>query len=75
MSSSGSFSFNSVRAHRSAAGGVTFAQSDTSYNSMPRTAMATGNVDFLLPSTEIAKSLLRLVACDAISAATLSEAR
>jgi two-component system CheB/CheR fusion protein len=42
------------------AGGVTFAQSDASYDSMPRHAMATGHVDFPLPAADIARSLLKL---------------
>jgi two-component system CheB/CheR fusion protein len=42
------------------AGGVTFAQSDASYDSMPRTAIETGHVDYLLPAIEIAKALLAL---------------
>ena len=46
-----------------AAGGVSFAQSDASYDSMPRHAMATGHVDFLLPAADIARSLLKLGAC------------
>jgi len=43
-----------------AAGGLTFAQSDAAYDSMPRTAVETGHVDYLLPAVEIAKALLAL---------------
>ncbi|MGB8698748.1 MAG: chemotaxis protein CheB [Thermosynechococcaceae cyanobacterium] len=44
------------------AGGVTFAQSDTTaqFNSMPNTAVATGNVDFVLPPQTIATELTNL---------------
>ncbi|MEO8428153.1 MAG: chemotaxis protein CheB [Verrucomicrobiota bacterium] len=42
------------------AGGLTFAQSDASFDSMPRTAVETGHIDYLLPSAEIAKALLAL---------------
>lgn len=43
-----------------AAGGLTFAQSDASFDSMPRHAVETGHIDYLLPATEIAKALLAL---------------
>jgi two-component system CheB/CheR fusion protein len=45
-----------------AAGGVTFAQcEDTAkYDSMPNTAIATGNVDFVLPPQKIAEELANL---------------
>ena len=43
-----------------AAGGLTFAQSDASYDSMPRHAVETGHIDYLLPAAEIAKALLAL---------------
>jgi len=43
-----------------AAGGVTFAQSDASFESMPRSAVETGHVDHLLPAAEIAKALVVL---------------
>jgi len=42
------------------AGGLTFAQSDASYDSMPRTAVETGHIDYLLPVSGIAKALLAL---------------
>ncbi|MHC5717137.1 MAG: chemotaxis protein CheB, partial [Nostoc sp.] len=43
-------------------GGVTFAQcEDTAkFNSMPNTAVATGNVDFVLPPQKIAEELINL---------------
>lgn len=45
-----------------ALGGVTFAQDETSakYDSMPRSAIAAGCVDFVLPPTEIARELSRI---------------
>ncbi|MBW4428413.1 MAG: PAS domain-containing protein [Nostoc desertorum CM1-VF14] len=45
-----------------AAGGVTFAQcEDTAkFDSMPNTAVATGNVDFILPPQKIAEELVSL---------------
>ncbi|MBD2243698.1 chemotaxis protein CheB [Nostoc sp. FACHB-888] len=45
-----------------AGGGVTFAQcEDTAkFNSMPNTAVATGNVDFILPPQKIAEELIIL---------------
>jgi chemotaxis response regulator CheB len=42
------------------AGGLTVAQSDASYPAMPRHAVETGHVDYLLPATEIAEALLAL---------------
>lgn len=42
------------------AGGMTFAQSDASYDDMPRHAVETGHIDYLLPAAEIAKALLAL---------------
>jgi two-component system CheB/CheR fusion protein len=42
------------------AGGLTFAQSDATYDSMPRTAVETGHIDYLLPASGIAKALLAL---------------
>ncbi|MGB3135267.1 MAG: chemotaxis protein CheB [Nodosilinea sp.] len=46
-----------------AAGGITFAQSEDSAQivSMPRTAIATGQVDFVLPPAEIAAALADLI--------------
>ena len=45
-----------------AMGGVTFAQDDRSakYSAMPRSAVAAGNVDFVLPPHMIAKKLKRI---------------
>ena len=43
-----------------AAGGLTFAQSDAAYDSMPRSAVQTGHVDYLMPAVEIAKALSAL---------------
>jgi two-component system, chemotaxis family, CheB/CheR fusion protein len=45
-----------------AAGGVTFAQCEASakFDSMPNTAVATGNVDFVLPPQQIAQELANL---------------
>jgi two-component system, chemotaxis family, CheB/CheR fusion protein len=45
-----------------ASGGVTFAQDDESakYNAMPRSAIAAGNVDFVLPPNLIARELNRI---------------
>ena len=43
-----------------AAGGLTFAQSDAAYVSMPRSAVETGHVDHLMPAIEIAKALSAL---------------
>jgi two-component system CheB/CheR fusion protein len=45
-----------------AAGGITFAQCDRTakFNSMPNTAVATGNVDFILPPEKIAEELANL---------------
>lgn len=44
------------------AGGVTFAQTERSakFDSMPNTAVATGNVDFILPPQKIAQELANL---------------
>ena len=44
------------------AGGVTFAQSESTakFDSMPNTAVATGNVDFVLPPQKIAEELTKL---------------
>ena len=41
-------------------GGATFAQSDATFDSMPRTAVETGHIDRLLPASGIAKALLTL---------------
>ncbi len=49
--------------HIKAAGGVTFAQCEgtAKFDSMPNTAVATGNVDFILPPKKIAEELAKLV--------------
>jgi two-component system, chemotaxis family, CheB/CheR fusion protein len=43
-----------------AAGGVTFAQSNPVFDDMPRNAVGTGHVDFILSPAEIAEALLDL---------------
>jgi two-component system, chemotaxis family, CheB/CheR fusion protein len=45
-----------------AQGGVTFAQDEASarYNSMPRSAVASGAIDYVLPPSEIARELARI---------------
>jgi two-component system, chemotaxis family, CheB/CheR fusion protein len=45
-----------------AQGGVTFAQDDATakYNSMPRSAVKTGSVDYVLGPTQIARELVRI---------------
>ena len=43
-----------------AAGGITFAQSNAAYDDMPRHAVETGHVDFILAPAEIASKLLEL---------------
>jgi two-component system, chemotaxis family, CheB/CheR fusion protein len=44
-----------------AAGGLTFAQADPSVDSMPVSAVQTGEVDYLLPAADIGKAILALV--------------
>ena len=56
LSTDGSGAMKAIKA----AGGVTFAQSDSEFDDMPRHAVGTGHVDFILSSEEIAKGLLRL---------------
>ena len=53
---------SSALTHIKAAGGVTFAQCEgtAKFDSMPNTAVATGNVDFILPPQEIAEELAKL---------------
>jgi len=60
MDGDGSAALKNIKA----AGGVTFAQSNAAYDSMPRSALETGNVDFLLPSSEIARALAKLAGHD-----------
>jgi two-component system CheB/CheR fusion protein len=54
----GTLGFQSIKAE----GGVTFAQDDKSarHDSMPRSAVADGNVDYVLPPAEIGRQLVRL---------------
>ena len=52
----GSAALKSIKA----TGGVTFAQSDATSQSMPREAVETGHIDYLLPAAKIAKTLLAL---------------
>ena len=56
MGQDGSSALKAVKA----AGGVTFAQSNAAFDSMPRHAVQTGHVDFVLSPPEIAKALLDL---------------
>jgi two-component system CheB/CheR fusion protein len=58
--SDGAEGFRAIRA----AGGVTFAQlpEEAQTQSMPRSAIATGDVDMILPANEIGEHLLRLAA-------------
>ncbi|HVV73293.1 MAG TPA: chemotaxis protein CheB, partial [Verrucomicrobiae bacterium] len=62
LSGAGSDGAQGLRAVK-AAGGITFAQDERSarYDSMPRAAVATGCVDFVLPPEKIAAELIRLV--------------
>jgi two-component system CheB/CheR fusion protein len=48
-----------------AAGGMTFAQSNAAFEDMPKHAIETGHVDFILPAADIAKTLLELDATKA----------
>jgi two-component system CheB/CheR fusion protein len=52
----GSAALKSIKA----AGGVTFAQSDATSQSMPREAVETGHIDHLLPAAGIAMALVAL---------------
>lgn len=56
MDHDGSAALEAIKAK----GGVTFAQSDAAFDSMPRHAMETGHVDYLLPSADIGQALLKL---------------
>jgi two-component system CheB/CheR fusion protein len=62
LSGAGSDGAQGLRAVK-AAGGITFAQDDRTakYDSMPRAAVATGCVDFVLPPPDIAKELARVI--------------
>src|SRR5207249_1768187 len=54
----GTLGFQAIKAE----GGITFAQDEKSakFDSMPRSAAADGNVDYVLPPGEIARTLARL---------------
>jgi len=41
-------------------GGLTFAQSDASFDSMPRSAVERGHIDHMIPAGEIAQALAHL---------------
>jgi chemotaxis response regulator CheB len=56
MDQDGSAALKAIKA----AGGVTFAQSDPAFESMPRHAAETGHIDFILSPAEIAEALVRL---------------
>ncbi len=45
-----------------AAGGLTFAQSDARFASMPQSAIETGHIDYMLPALDIARALTALAA-------------
>ena len=53
MASDGSDALAAIKA----AGGITFAQSDAQYYSMPQCAIHTGHVDFFMPAASIGKHL------------------
>jgi two-component system CheB/CheR fusion protein len=58
------------------AGGLTFAQDETAeYNSMPRSAIATGSVDFVLPPREISRELIRAAQRSAVAEGSAPAAR
>jgi len=52
----GSAALHAVKAE----GGITFAQSDAKFASMPQTAIETGHIDYMLPALDIAKALIEL---------------
>lgn len=65
--SDGTLGLEAIRAE----GGVTFAQDATAkYGSMPRSAIAAGCVDFVLPPADIATTLARLAQHPAIKSAS-----
>ncbi len=45
-----------------ACGGMTFAQSDATFDSMPQSAVETGHIDYMLPARDIARALTTLAA-------------
>jgi two-component system CheB/CheR fusion protein len=59
-----------------AQGGVTFAQDETTarHDGMPRSAIAAGRVDFVLPPSEIARELTRIASHPYIARASRDEA-
>lgn len=60
MSGSGSDGSNGIRAVKGE-GGIVFAQDETAkYDGMPKSALDTGSVDFVLPPDKIAAELLRI---------------
>jgi two-component system CheB/CheR fusion protein len=58
--SDGTLGLQAIKAH----GGVTFAQDEATakYSAMPRSAVAAGSVDFVLPPELIARELKRIAA-------------
>jgi len=55
--SDGTVGLSSIKAE----GGITFAQNESAkFESMPRSAIAAGNVDFVLPPEEIAREIARI---------------
>jgi two-component system, chemotaxis family, CheB/CheR fusion protein len=56
-------------------GGITFAQDESArYDSMPRSAIAAGCVDFILPPESIAKELIRIAKHPYVAAAAVDAA-
>src|SRR5436309_16104807 len=59
-----------------AAGGITFAQNETAqHDSMPRSAIAAGCVDFVLPPDEIAREIARIAGHPYVAAVADTEDR
>ncbi|BAZ30347.1 signal transduction histidine hinase [Cylindrospermum sp. NIES-4074] len=58
-----------------AAGGITFAECETSaqFSSMPNTAVATGHVDFILPPQKIAEELAKIARHPSLARPILSQ--
>ena len=56
MDGDGSAALKAIKA----CGGITFAQSDAKFRSMPQTAVETGHVDYMLPALQIAQALIAL---------------
>src|SRR5207253_611898 len=58
------------------AGGITFAQDETAeHNSMPRSAIATGAVDFVLAPRDVARELVRVAQHSYVASAGAADAR